>query len=142
MTSDETFVSEFEACRWPLEAWHHREHIKLAYLYLNRYSFEDAFGKIRRGIKAFNTIHAVADSPTSGYHETITHAWLSLVKFVLDEYGPAASADEFYESHPELSQPKTLRLFYSRECIMSVAAKTSVVEPDLTPLPVRRKERR
>lgn len=133
MSDDEKFLAEFEACRWPLDRWHHRDHIKLAYLYLCRYSFDDALSRIRAGIKAHNAVHQLPDSPTSGYHETMTHAWLRLVQFVMHEYGQSANADEFYERHPELSQKKTLRLFYSQERFMSSEAKTSFCEPDLTP---------
>lgn len=138
MTDDETFLSEFEACRWPLSEWHHRDHVKLAYLSLCRYSFDEALARIRNGIKAHNAAHDVPDSATSGYHETMTHAWLRLVEFAIQEYGPSKSADEFYADHPELSQKKTLRLFYSRDVFMSPRAKTEFLEPDLTPLPVAR----
>lgn len=33
MPDDETFLEQFEAGTWPLEDMHHREHVKLAYLY-------------------------------------------------------------------------------------------------------------
>ena len=141
MHNDETFLTEFEACRWPADQWHHREHVKLAYLYLCRYSFDEALVQLREGIAAHNDSHAVPNTLTSGYHETMTAAWLHLVKFVIDEYGLAANADAFYETHPELSQPKTLRLFYSQGRMMSAAAKATFVEPDLTPFPVSKKSR-
>jgi hypothetical protein len=32
MIDDDGFLAEFEACRWPIEQWHHQQHIKLAYL--------------------------------------------------------------------------------------------------------------
>ena len=132
---DDLFVAEFEACRWPLERWHHRDHIKLAYLYLRRHRFEDAMAKLRAGIKAHNEAHGIPERLDSGYHETMTQAWLRLVQVALLEYGPAASSDEFYEHHPELSQKKVLRLFYSRERFVSREAKREFLEPDLAPLP-------
>ena len=136
---DLEFVRVFEACRWPLEEWHHRDHIKLAYLYLRRYPFDEALARIRAGIKAHNAAHSVPEGLTSGYHETMTQAWLRLVDLALREYGPAESADTFYEQHPELSQKKTLRLFYSRERFVSDEAKGRFVEPDLAPLPQSRR---
>jgi ribosomal protein S18 acetylase RimI-like enzyme len=132
---DEHFVTEFEALRWPLERWHHRDHVKLAYLYLIRYGLAEAAEQLRDGIKAHNAARGIVDSPTGGYHETMTQAWLRLINVVLCEYGPAESADAFCEAHPELSQVKTLRLFYSRERFMSARAKSEFVEPDLAPLP-------
>lgn len=141
MTDDETFLAEFEACRWPLSKWHHRDHIKLAYLYLCRYSFDEALSKIRDGLKAHNAVHQLQNLPTSGYHETMTCAWLCLVQFAICEYGRTVNADEFYESHPELSQKKTLRLFYSCERFMSPEAKTTFCKPDLTAFPIGRERK-
>ncbi len=31
------------------------------------------------------------DTPTSGYHETMTVAWLHLVAAMLEEYGPTGA---------------------------------------------------
>ena len=140
MINDDDFLRDFEACRWPLEQWHHRDHIKLAYLYLRRYSLAEAAEKIRAGIKAHNATHNIPESLTGGYHETMTQAWLRLVHAMLCEYGPKETADEFCEAHPELSQKKTLRLFYSAERFVSAEAKANFVEPDLTALPKSRKE--
>lgn len=135
---DETFLSRFEAGTFPLEQWHHREHIKTAYLYLLEHPFETAVERMRTGIRALNAAHGVPDELTRGYHETMTQAWMRLVHVTLCEYGPAPSADEFFEQHPQLAEKKVLRLFYSRERMMSAEAKARFVEPDLAPLPVPR----
>jgi len=139
MIDDEAFLRQFEGGTWPLDKWHHREHIKVAYLYLLRYPLEIAISKIRAGIRAYNTAHGVPDLPTRGYHETMTQAWMRLVHCTLCEYGPAESADAFYQRSPQLSETKVLRLFYSAELFMSPRAKAEFVEPDLAPLPRSRK---
>jgi len=133
--SDDEFIREFEAQRWPLARWRHADHIRLAYLYLHRLGFDEASVKIRHGIKAHNAAHGIPDLPTVGYHETMTIAWLRLVNAMLTEYGPAPDGTAFVEQHPELSQKKTLRLFYSKDLFMSPRAGTEFVEPDLTALP-------
>jgi hypothetical protein len=132
---DEAFIEEFETCRWPLDRWHHREHIKIAYLYLRRYPFETATARLREKLKAYAAANNVPDSANSGYHETMTQAWMRLIHLTLCEYGPAENADAFYERSPQLSQQKTLRLFYTREVFTSPRAKVEFVEPDLAPLP-------
>ena len=137
---DETFLRQFESTTWPKAEWHHRQHIKVAYLYLRRYPLETATVKIREGIKAYNTAHNVEDTLLSGYHETMTQAWLRLVHFTLCEYGPAENADTFFEQHPQLSQTKVLRFFYSKARFTSPEAKAMFVEPDLTPLPQSRRK--
>jgi hypothetical protein len=139
MTTDAEFLAEFESQRWPLAQWHHRDHIRLAYLYLRAFPFDEAANRLRQGIRAHNAAHSIPDTPTSGYHETMTIAWLRIVQTVLDEYGPEETGDAFCEAHPELSQKKTLRLFYSRERFMSPEAKVTFIEPDLAPLPMSRK---
>lgn len=140
MTCDDQFLVEFEACRWPLEQWHHQQHVKAAYLYLCRYPFDAAMDRIRERIKAHNAAHNVPEGPAAGYHETMTQAWMRLVYLTLCEYGPAETADIFYEQHPQLSQKKVLRFFYSRDLFMSPQAKAEFVEPDLAPLPRSLKE--
>ena len=132
---DEAFVAHFEAAHWKADQWHHREHIKIAYLYLRRYSFEEALFKLRKGIQALNAAQGVPETPERGYHETMTRAWLRLVHVTLGVYGPAESADQFYEQNPQLSQKKALRLFYSPQQFSSQNAKFEFVEPDLAPLP-------
>lgn len=141
MATDAEFLRLFEARRWPLERWHHRDHIRLAYLYLRGMPFDDAADRIRAGIKAHNEAHGIPDLPTAGYHETMTIAWLRLVRLVLDEYGPEESGEAFCEAHPELMQKKTLRLFYSKDRFMSAEAKRQFLEPDLAPLPRSRRSR-
>ena len=52
--------------------------------------------------------------------------------------GPAASADAFYDRHPELWGKKTLRFFYSN-IFITPEAKAAFVPPDRTPFPKSQK---
>lgn len=133
--SDDDFMKQFEAGSFPFDQWHHRAHVKLAYLYLLRHGFEAAGKKLRDGIRAYNAANNITDLPTSGYHETITQFWLRIIEMTVQEYGPLATADEFFDFHPQLSQKKNHRLFYSPGLFMSPLAKQEFVEPDLTDLP-------
>jgi hypothetical protein len=136
---DSAFIHKFETAAWPMEQWHHKEHIKIAYLYLIENGFDGALTKLRSGILALNAFHQVPEGPTRGYHETMTQAWLRLVHVTLCEYGQAETADLFYEQHPELSEKKALRLFYSADRMMDPRAKFEFLESDLAPLPRPRK---
>ena len=133
--NDDDFIRQFEDCSFPFDQWHHRAHVKLAYLYLTRYGFEAALAKLRNGIRAYNAANNVPDHPTSGYHETMTQFWLRIIEVTIQQYGPLPSADEFFDFHPQLSQKKNHRLFYSPGLFMSPEAKLKFVEPDLTQLP-------
>ena len=122
---DETFLRQFEDCTFPLDAFHHREHVKLAYLYLRQFPLAEAIDKVRYGLKHFQAAYQVPDAIDRGYHETMTQAWMRLVYFILSEHGPADSSDAFFEAHPELWQVKVVRFFYSRDVLMAAKAKTN-----------------
>ncbi len=138
---DEIFLQQFEAALLPMEKWHHREHIKVAYLYLLRYPREQSMTRLREKIEALNVFHRVPDLPTRGYHETMTQAWLRLVDAALREHGPAETADLFLQRNQRLADKNTLLHYYSRDLLLSPQAKKGFAEPDLTPLPESRRER-
>ena len=47
---DRTFLEQFEDCTLAFDQWTHRAHVKAAYLYLRRFSLEEAISKMRQGI--------------------------------------------------------------------------------------------
>jgi len=132
---DETFLKRFEAAAIPREEWRHREHIRVAYLYLRRYPFEEATTRVRSSIQKLNATHQTPETLERGYHETITQAWMRLVHCALCQFGPSATADAFLEEQSQLLSKRALLLFYSRDRLMSAEAKARFVEPDLAPLP-------
>jgi hypothetical protein len=93
---------------------------------------------MRAGVKAFNVRHHVLESPTRGYNETTTHAFLHLIAATMQAYDavfPTSDSDSFCDTHPQLMTKHDLRLFYSPQRRMHRLAKTRLVEPDLAPLP-------
>jgi hypothetical protein len=128
--NDDEFLAAFEACT--LEEFHHRDHIKVAYLYLRRSSLDEAIAKVRTGLQALALAWgAPVDNLEKGFHETITQAWVRLVHLRLNECGVVESADAFCDRQPQLMQKTRLELFYSRERLMTWEAKRTFVEPDL-----------
>ncbi len=132
---DAAFLAAFENCTLPFEQWKHRAHLKVAYLYLRQFPFDEALKKIRANIKRYNAATNTPETLDRGYHETLTVAWLKLIAFTLAEYGPSASADAFLDAQEHLLNRKALRFFYSRENLMTWRAKGEFVEPDLTFFP-------
>jgi len=132
---DRSLWEMFDRGLIPCDQWHHKDHIRVAYLCLRRYPYDAAMSHFRAKIIALNAAHKVPDLPNRGYHETMTQAWLKLVYVTLCEYGPSETSESFYDQHPELSHKATLRLFYSRELLTSPRAKAEFVEPDLAALP-------
>jgi hypothetical protein len=128
--NDDVFLAAFEATA--LEEFHHRDHIKVAYLYLRRHPLEEAIGKVRAGLQALAVAWgAPIDDLEKGYHETMTQAWVRLVHLTLSNGGGAENADAFCDQQPQLMQKTRLQLFYSRERLMTWEAKREFISPDL-----------
>src|SRR5215510_12457607 len=128
--NDNEFLAAFEART--LEEFHHRDHIKVAYLYLRQHPLDVAMAKVRTGLQALAVAwSAPVDDLEKGYHETMTQAWVRLVHLTLSDGGAAESADAFCDQQPQLLQKTRLQLFYSQERLMTWEAKREYVEPDL-----------
>ncbi|HSY17728.1 MAG TPA: transketolase C-terminal domain-containing protein [Candidatus Acidoferrales bacterium] len=136
---DKIFLEQFESTAWPYQKWRHRQHIKVAYLYLRRYPLAEAQKRISQRIRAFNASKGVAESLTGGFHETMTQAWMHLVHYSLCEYGAADTADAFYDQNPQLWGKKVLRYYYTKETYVTEKAKAEFVPPDVTPFPKSKK---
>ena len=135
---DRELLAQFESRTLPFAQWTHRAHVKVAFLYLRECGFDAALDRLRTGIKSYNGANNVPDTPTSGYNETTTHAFLHLIHATMRAYGevvPTPDAEAFCNAHPQLQHRHALRLFYSRQRRMHPDAKTRFVEPDLAPLP-------
>lgn len=132
---DGEFVARFEACGIPLEEWTHRAHLRVAWTYLGRHGLEGATERMRAGILRFNASKGIEDGLDRGYHETLTVAWLRILDATMRVHGAEADATAFLDRHTQLHSKALLRLFYTRDRILSWDAKRRFVEPDLAPLP-------
>lgn len=132
---DDAFVARFEACSIPLEEWTHRAHLRVAWTYLSRLGLLGATERMRAGILRFNAAKRLEDRLDSGYHETLTVAWLRILDAMMRAHGAESDATAFLDRHTELHSKVLLRLYYSRDRILSWEAKHALVEPDLAPLP-------
>jgi hypothetical protein len=129
-------AAAFEAGTLPKAEWTHRAHLLVGLWYSTHLAPVDALEVVRSGIQRLNAIHGVATTPTGGYHETITRAYMRLIgRFVATERGGgdwAGCAARLLARHGERDH---LLRYYSRERLMSAEARFGWVEPDLTPLP-------
>jgi hypothetical protein len=130
--NDDEFFAAFEART--LDELHHRDHIKVAYLYLRRHPLDEAIVKVRTGLRALAVAWgAPVNDLEKGYHETMTQAWVRLVQVTLSDCEAAECADAFCDQQPKLMQKPHLQCFCSRERLMTWEAKRGFVEPDLGP---------
>lgn len=136
--TDDELLAQFEDQSLPFDRWTHRAHVRVAYIYLSRYPFDNAYERLSKGIRAYNAHHNVPEGPTRGYNETTTRAFAQLVAATIHAYGtafPTKNSDEFCDTHPQLMTRNVLRLFYSPARRLDPRAKATYVEPDLAPLP-------
>ena len=133
--TDAEFLAAFEAAAISSDEWTHRDHIRMAFLYLRDHPWDAALEKIRTGIQRLNRANAVEETPVSGYHETVTVAWARVVATQLQHHGPVDDFETFAAANPHLLTKTLLRLYYTRARILTADAKATFVEPDLAPLP-------
>jgi hypothetical protein len=122
----------------PAAEWTHEAHIATcAWLHIDRPDIDPPHD-LPQLIPAFNVAKGGVNDDTSGYHETITQAYVRGVRDFLDGH-PSGSLCERINallSSPIGARDWPLR-FWSRDLLFSVAARRGWVEPDLAPLPGR-----
>jgi hypothetical protein len=129
--SDAEFLHAFESCELSNESFHHRDHIRLAWIYLQRYPELEAREHMAGAIRRFAAHHGKSDK----YHETVTVAWLRLVANGIARMPADASFEQLTAALPELLDKQTIEKFYSRDVLTSDVARTTYIEPDLQRLP-------
>jgi hypothetical protein len=129
--SDQEFREAFESLKIPNEMFHHREHIRLAWIYSSHFPEEQALSRMVQGIQAFAKHHGAATK----YHHTITVAWMRLVWYVARLAPHAPDFKTFADAHPHLFNQRQLEDFYSKARLQSDAARQNWLAPDLHPLP-------
>lgn len=133
---DAELLEAFETCTLPFEEWTHRAHLRVAYLYASRFPATEALDRMRTSIKAYNKATDTPEELERGYHETITVAFMRLVRQAIREQGPLGSSREFYRVCGRALNKGVLLNYYSKGRLISLEAKQSFVEADLQPLPV------
>lgn len=128
-------VRDFESCALRRELWTHAAHLRVALWYLLRCEWDEAVALTRRGILRYNEASGVANTPASGYHETLTIFWLRTVRRFLESRRDVVGDVDRLADELVASADKNLPLvFYTRERLMSPEARAVWVEPDLKSL--------
>lgn len=141
--NDSDLIKHFENQTLPFDLWNHRMHVRIAYIYCQLFPYPVALERIRLGIKEYNRANNVKESPTTGYNETTTVAFLRIVKSTIDHYEalfPTKDSESFCDTHPHLLGKTLLRAFYSPDRRGHPDAKTRFVEPDICTIPEPRNE--
>jgi hypothetical protein len=127
MTDDE-FIASFEDCSIANQDFHHADHVRMAFLYLCRYPALEALQRFSSALVRF----AIAKGKPQLYHETITWAFLLLIRERMARAGCEQGWTQFAAGNPDLFSWKDslLKKYYRDETLASDLARRSFVFPD------------
>ena len=126
--NDPDFLAAFEDGSLPEERFHHRDHVRAAWLLLREETPSAALGRFAAALKRF----AAAKGKTRLYHETITWAYLLLINERMERFGRDRGWEEFAASNSDLLtwRPSVLERYYTPEALGSDLARRVFLLPD------------
>ena len=126
MTDDE-FVRDFESCALPNSAFHHRDHVRLAWIYLRSHPALAALARFTESLQRF----AAFNGHPGLYHETITWAYLFLIHERMADAPQEETFEAFVARNPDLFvwKPSILDRYYDPETLRSERARRVFVMP-------------
>ena len=124
----ESFMQAFENGSLSRSEWTHSRHLVVALWYLRRHNRDEATRLIREGIQRHNE----RQGNRTGYHETITLAWVAVIERFLAvrdlDVPMSVLAGELLG---QCGDKDYLLRFYSRDRLFSNEARACWVPPDL-----------
>jgi hypothetical protein len=131
MPADEQFRRSFERCEIPNDAFHHRDHLRLAWIYILESGPETAAIRVGQSIRRYAEHNGVGRR----YHETLSRVWVRILGLAIAETPEAAGFEDLLAARPHLLD-KTLPLkHYSPAHLWSDAAREEWLEPDVRAFP-------
>jgi hypothetical protein len=130
MTDDE-FLRAFSDLTLPHDAFHHRDHLRLAWLVTRRHGSAAAPAIVAEGIRRY----ATAQGQGERYHETMTRFWVRLVGHAVDDNPAVDDFDALLEAYPLLLDPALPFRHWSRDVLLSGEARAAWTDPDRLAIP-------
>lgn len=135
-TPTEALANQFCQKTLPKSQWTHEAHLRVGLWHVLRHGGDEALGLLRTRIQAFNEATGVANTDTSGYHETITRFYVVLFAWFLAKDPANRELEDLADEVLRRFGDRQLLLkWYTRERLFSVEARRTWVEPDLQTLP-------
>jgi N-formylglutamate deformylase len=100
--TDSEFLQQIEACTLPKDAFTHRNHVRLAWLYLSDLPGGDPDARIAGTIQRY----ATSINAATKYDHALTMRWMRRVEAAMAA-APAASFEAFITARPELLERST-----------------------------------
>jgi hypothetical protein len=126
--TDQELLEQFESGTLPSECFHHREHVRVAFLYLSEYPVLEALQMFSNALRRFAAVHGKPQL----YHETITWAYIFLIRERMALAGTRQTWEEFASSNADLLTWKNglLHDYYRQETLATDLARAIFILPD------------
>ena len=126
--TDEELLERFENCTLSGVDFHHQDHVKVVWLYLRKNAVLETLGRFSEGLKRF----AAANGRPNLYHETITWAYVFLIRERMQGGEEKQSWQEFVDANADLFDWKDniLKSYYQEGTLKSEMARKIFVLPD------------
>ena len=125
--TEEELIRRFEDLTLDPNDFHHAEHVRLAFAYLQRYDLFDALARYRTGLKRLAGHHGAPRK----YHETVTCGLLVLIHERMVTRADSENWDGFVSANPDVLRWLDGAFFdyYPRDVLKSELARTTFVLP-------------
>jgi hypothetical protein len=128
--ADGQFLAAFEAGKIANHDFHHRDHLRLAWIQIHRLGLDRASDTVAGAIRQFAGRHGHADR----YHETMTRFWVRVVGLGITRH-PTLAFDDLLAAEPHLLDKNLPFRHWSRERMASDEARRRWTEPDIRLMP-------
>ncbi len=128
-------VENFKTRKLPKADWTHHAHLTVAVWHIKNHDFFEAVCQLKSGIILLNDSHQTENTSKSGYHETITIFWASVIQMyasLFRELPLEQLVNGFLNSN--LSDKNLLFKFYDRTTLMTASLRTIYEAPILSEL--------
>lgn len=123
--NDQDFLAALERCELAAVDFDHVAHVRAGYLYLCAHGFGGAIERMSAAIRRY----AAHLGATDKYNETVTVAWIALIRQHMSERGAAGGWPAFRAANPELFARGVLDRYYDRPVLDSALARRTFVLP-------------
>lgn len=124
------FIAAFEQGTLPKARWTHGAHVLTGACYVYALGEEEATAKMRLCVSRYNEAVGGRNTPTSGYHETITVFWIKVLSELRRQSGALRRCEFAAEAVARFAQTRRLHeKFYDFDVTGSQDARQRWIPP-------------
>ena len=129
------FVARFHGHRMAKAEWTHGAHVAVCAYHAWGRDADATVAVMRPAILSFNESVGTANTATSGYHETLTRLWATVVSDFLREQPAPTRWEAVRAAVDRFGEDRDLhRLYYRHDVVNDATARASWVPPDRVPV--------